>query len=131
MAYDLEVILSRQLADCLYVPVFIVDPEGTLLFYNEPAEKILGRRYNDTGAMPVAEWSSIFKPYDDQGAVLPAKELPLVKTLFKKEPAHGSFWIKSLRGDSYRISVTSYPIIGRTKKFSGAVAIFWTNEETT
>lgn len=127
MAHDLEIILSRQLADCLSVPVFIVDPEGTLLFYNEPAEKILGRRFNDTGSMPVSEWSSIFQPYNDEGELIPAKELPLVKTLYKKEPAHGSFWIKSLMGDSYRISVTSYPIIGRSKKFSGAVAIFWTN----
>src|SRR5206468_1146467 len=30
---EIEVILTRQLATYLAVPVFIVDPEGTLLFY--------------------------------------------------------------------------------------------------
>ncbi|MBK8504362.1 MAG: PAS domain-containing protein [Saprospiraceae bacterium] len=129
MALDIEIILSRQLADCLSVPVFIVDPQGTLLFYNEPAEGILGKRFTDTGSMPVGEWSTMFKPFNDKGKALLPKELPLVRTLHRKEPAHGSFWIKSLDGSSYKISVTSYPIIGRSKVFSGAVAIFWTDNE--
>ena len=128
MALDLEIILSRQLADCLSVPVFIVDPDGTLLFYNEPAESILGRRFVDTGAMAVGEWSTLFEPYDDEGNKLLPKTLPLVKTLYRQEPAHGSFWIKSLDGSRHKISVTSYPIIGRAKRFSGAVAIFWTDQ---
>ena len=42
---EIEVILSRQLADSLSVPVFIVDTHGNLIFYNEPAEDILGLNY--------------------------------------------------------------------------------------
>lgn len=49
-AHEIEIILSRQLADCLTVPVFIVNPEGSLIFYNEPAEQILGQKLQDTGA---------------------------------------------------------------------------------
>ena len=41
---EIEVILSRQLFSYLMIPIFLVDPEGSLLFYNEPAETILGRR---------------------------------------------------------------------------------------
>lgn len=59
---EIELILSRQLADCLSLPVFIVDPEGKLLFYNEPAEQILGVKYEDTGEMPVSKWSTMFTP---------------------------------------------------------------------
>ena len=33
---EIEVILARQLASYLALPVFIVDLEGTLLFYNDP-----------------------------------------------------------------------------------------------
>ena len=126
---EIEIILSRQLADCLSVPVFIVDPEGNLLFYNEPAEQILGKKYEDTGEMPVSQWSTMFTPRDKHGNLLPPEQLPLVKTLQKQKPAHGSFWIKSLDGNDYEISVTSYPIIGRAKVFSGAVAIFWMNSD--
>jgi len=126
---EIELILSRQLADCLSLPVFIVDPEGKLLFYNEPAEQILGVKYEDTGEMPVSKWSTMFTPKDKDGRILPPEQLPLVKTLSKQRPAHGSFWIKSLNGNDYEISVTAYPIIGRSKVFTGAVAIFWMNTD--
>lgn len=123
--YDIEIILNRQLAECLSIPVFITDTFGNLIFYNEPAEDILGKRFEDTGEMPVEVWATIFKPLDEQGNSLSPEELPLVKTLKELLPNHKSFWIESLAGTSKRISVTSYPIIGREKKFLGAVAIFW------
>ena len=53
-----ELILMRQLASYLAVPIFLVDPDGNLLYYNEPAERLLGRRYDETGEMPAAEWAS-------------------------------------------------------------------------
>ena len=57
----IEMILTRQLASYLALPIFVVDPEGILVFYNEPAEPILSRRFDETGAMPMSEWSTIFK----------------------------------------------------------------------
>ncbi|UCD61996.1 MAG: PAS domain-containing protein [Flavobacteriaceae bacterium] len=127
-AHEIEIILSRQLADCLSVPVFIVDPEGTLVFYNEPAEKILGQRFQDTGEMRVGDWGNAFQPHDKKGKAIPQDELPLVSTIKSHVPAHKTFWIKSLEGKSFKISVTSIPIIGRSKEFSGALAIFWDND---
>ncbi|TNE62319.1 MAG: PAS domain-containing protein [Bacteroidetes bacterium] len=126
---QIEMILSRQLADCLSIPVFLTDPEGNLLFYNEPAEELLGKRYEETGRMPVSEWSTIFKPVDETGSPLAPEELPLVKTLSQQQPAHGTFWIESLTGIRNKISVTAYPIIGRPDRFLGAVAIFWKTVE--
>ena len=128
-AYAIEIILSRQLADCLSVPVFITDTAGHLIFYNEPAEEILGKRFEETGEMPVSEWSTVFKPFDEEGNPLPADELPLVKTLKYSSPFHKSFQIDSLKGIRTKISATSYPIIDRTNKFLGAVAIFWKTTE--
>lgn len=126
----IEIILSRQLADCLTIPVFLTDPEGNLLFYNEPAEELLGKRYDETGRMPVEEWSTIFKPVDHNGKTIPPEKLPLVITLTHRHPAHGTFWIESLDGKKYKISVTAYPLIGRPDRFLGAVAIFWKTAES-
>lgn len=128
-AYEIEIILNRQLADCLSIPVFITDTNGNLIFYNEPAEEILGNRFEDTGEMPVAQWSTIFKPIDEQGILMPPDDLPLVKTLNDACPHHKTFAIESLQGKNQKISVTSYPIIGRTGKMLGAVAIFWNPKE--
>jgi PAS domain-containing protein len=124
-AYEIEIVLNRQLADCLSIPVFITDTVGNLIFYNEPAEEILGKRYEDTGEMPVEQWSTAFKPVDELGNLLAPEELPLVKTLRDGLPYHKSFSIESMEGKNQNISVTSYPIIGRTGKMLGAVAIFW------
>lgn len=128
-AYEIEIILNRQLADCLSIPVFITDIKGNLIFYNEPAEEILGERFEDTGEMKVEQWSTIFKPIDEQGLTIPPDDLPLVKTLKDAYPHHKTFWIESLQGKSQKISVTSYPIIGRTGKTLGAVAIFWKSKD--
>ena len=125
MSFPIEIILNRQLADCLAIPAFITDTVGNLLFYNESAEQILGRRYEDTGEMNVEEWSTIFKSRDETGKLLDPEELPLVKTLLNQLPYSRTFWIESLQGKTEKISVTSYPIIGRAGIFLGAVAIFW------
>src|SRR6476620_7277254 len=106
------------------MPVFITDTTGNLIFYNEPAEKILGTRFEDTGEMKVEAWSTMFKQQDDDGDPLPPESLPLVRTLKDQYPYHKIFRITSLKGNTERIAVTSYPIIGRTGKFLGAVAIF-------
>ena len=58
MAQPIQIILMKQLAGYLSVPLFLVGPNGDLLFYNEPAEAILGRRFDETGAMSAKEWFS-------------------------------------------------------------------------
>jgi PAS domain S-box-containing protein len=128
---QIEIILSRQLADSLSMPVFLVDTQGNLLFFNEPAEEILGARYEETGFMPVEKWASVFKPQDKDGNILPPENLPLVKTLASQKPHYGEFWINRLKdGELYKISVTSFPIIGRPDRFVGAMALFWKSPDS-
>lgn len=122
---EIEVILARQLASYLAMSIFIVDPQGTLLYYNEPAERILGRRFEETGEMPVGEWSTIFEPTDEAGRPLKPEALPLVIALNERRPAHGSFWINGLDGVQRHIEVTAFPLIGQAERYVGALAIFW------
>jgi PAS domain-containing protein len=125
MAYPLEIILTRQLAGYLGVPLFLVDPEGNLLFYNEAAETILGRRFDETGAMPSAEWSQAFTPVDKEDRPVASEDLPLMRTLATRRPAHKCFRIRGLDGQIRSIEVASIPIIGLNGDFVGAAALFW------
>jgi PAS domain-containing protein len=122
---EIEVILARQLASYLAMPIFIVDPAGTLVYYNEPAEVILGRRLQETGEMLASEWSTIFTPLDEDGTPLSPNELPLVMALAKNKPAHRGFWIRGLDNVSRYIDVVAFPLIGQSGRTLGAVAIFW------
>lgn len=122
---EIELILARQLASHLAMPIFIVDPPGNLIYYNEPAELILGRRFEETGEMPVGVWSTIYKATDENGEPLPPHSLPLVIALTQHCPAHRAMWIEGLDGVRRRIEVTAFPIDGQAERSLGALAIFW------
>ncbi|MCY7389724.1 MAG: PAS domain-containing protein, partial [Burkholderiales bacterium] len=61
----IQIILARQLASSLDMPILLVDTVGTLIFYNEPAEQILGQKFDETGEMSATEWSNLFAIEDD------------------------------------------------------------------
>ena len=122
---EIEVILSRQLAEYLTMAIFIVDPSGDLLYYNEPAEAILGSRYVETGPMAASDLSTIFKPVDQDGRPMKSEELPIVIALTQHHPAHSSFWIQGLDGTLRQIEVTAFPLSSQADRFLGAIAIFW------
>jgi hypothetical protein len=79
----------RQLASSLVMPIFLVDMAGTLLFYNEPAEQILGTRFDETGEMPASEWTTRWEPSDAEGAPLAPERLPLMVAVQEDRPALG------------------------------------------
>jgi len=109
--------------------MFIVDPQGTLVFYNERAECVLGRRFEETGEMPFEEWSSGFVPTEEDGTPMPPENLPLTIALYKRWPAHSSFWIRGLDNVQRHIDATAFPLIGQGGRNLGAVAIFWESKE--
>jgi PAS domain-containing protein len=123
--HEIELILMKLAASYLAMPVFLVDPAGSLLYYNEPAEVILGRRYDETGEMPLEEWSTIFVPTDETGAVIPPESLPLTQAVQHGRPAHGAFWIRGLDETVRHITVTAFPLIGQNDRNLGSLAIFW------
>jgi PAS domain-containing protein len=125
MAHPIQIILTRQLASYLSVPLFLVDPRGDLLYYNEPAEAILGRRFEETGAMPQEEWSTVFTPVDHEGRPIPPEDLPLMISLTKRRPAYARFYIRGLDGVLRNLEVAAIPIAGLQGEFLGAAAIFW------
>jgi len=125
---EIEVILARHLASYLKMPIFIVDPQGNLIFYNESAESILGRRFEETGEMPATEWATIFTPTDEQGDPLAPETLPLMIALTERRPAYRRFWIQGLDGIQHSIGVTAFPLIGQADRFIGAMALFWEEE---
>lgn len=122
---EIEVILARHLSEYLVMPIFIVNPAGDLIFYNEPAEAILGQSYSETGLMPASEWSTVFHPVDSQGRPIPPEELPLMIALQERRPAHKIIWVRGLDEVLREIGVTAFPLIGQAERFLGAMAIFW------
>jgi PAS domain-containing protein len=126
---EIELILLRQVASYLATPIFLVDLEGNLLFYNEPAEPILGKRYEEWGEMPLEVWAAVFDPTDEDGDPLPPDDLPLVVAVQHRRPALGSFWITGLDGVRRHLTVAALPLVGQGDRDLGSVAYFWVDRE--
>jgi PAS domain-containing protein len=121
----LEIILARSLAEHLAIPIFIVNAQGDLLFYNEPAEKILGYHFDETGCLPANQWATMFNPMDNNGILLHPEDLPLINAIMQQKPAHRSFWIEGMDHEKREIEVTAFPLINESHVFLGAIAFFW------
>jgi PAS domain-containing protein len=124
---NLVLILSRQLAANLATPMFLIDPEGTLVFYNEPAEEVIGRPFEQTGEMPVAEWAAALNLEDPDGQKLSRTKTPPGVALLEHRPAHQTLVATTFDGQKRRIEVTAYPLFSKRDEFAGVVAIFWEN----
>lgn len=118
----------RELADHLATPIFVVDAAGDLLFYNEPAERLLGSRFDESGKLPFEEWSTLFKPTNAEGTPIPPEELPLAIAVQEHRPAQGGMWIHGLDGERRELTVTAIPLQGQWGEHLGAAAIFWEAE---
>jgi PAS domain-containing protein len=125
----LELILARNLMSSLSTPAFLVDAEGVLVFYNEAAGALLGKRFEEAGQMTPEEWGAAFGPFDRDGQPLPFDDLPLTIALREGRPAHSYFTIRSLDGSEHEIEVSATPIVA-TGISRGAMAIFWPRQET-
>jgi PAS domain-containing protein len=121
----IQLILARQLASSLAMPILIVDTDGTLIFYNEPAEVILGQRYQETGEMPADVWSSHFAIADEQRKPIAQENRPLMMALSERKPCARTVWMQCGHQDWLHVNITAFPLIGEERQFLGAQMIFW------
>src|SRR5262245_54000756 len=75
--HPVEMILVRQLASYLFVPVLVFDTTGTVVFYTEPAGRILGVRFEETRRIDREEADRLVELSDDPGAGPEDSERPL------------------------------------------------------
>lgn len=127
----IELILLKQWATHIATPVWIMDAEGNLVFYNEPAEGLLGRRFDEAGELHADELAARFVTTGVDGAALASKELPVVVALTEHRPAHGELRIQTLdTGDWRHIEITAIPVEGQGGHHLGAFAVFWESAAT-
>ena len=115
-----EMILARQLAGYLSVPVILVDTVGTVVFYNEPAERMLGVRFEETGRIEQEEADRLVELSDDPAAKPGDADRPLEIALEERRPAH-AHRLMLRRSDRVRlqIEVTAFPLIGQEGEAAG------------
>jgi hypothetical protein len=122
---DHVLILAKSFAAQLATAAFLVDAEGTVIYFNEAAERLLGQRFIEGVGMAAEEWSTRYQPRDAEGHTVPLESLPLGVTMLKHESAHGILTISGADRVDRRIEVAAFPLLVRTEEFVGAIALFW------
>jgi PAS domain-containing protein len=121
----LELILARNLLSSISTPGFLVDKDNVLVFYNEAAGVLLGKRFEETGKLPAKVWGRMWGPVGDEDEVLPIDELPLTVALRQGRPSHASFQVQASTGERHHIEVSAIPLVATGGGFRGALAVFW------
>jgi PAS domain S-box-containing protein len=120
-----ELILMRQLALSLDMPVVMFDPDGKLLFINEGAERIFGWRLEDIGKVHFSELSADLDYWDEDGGHLPIGDRPVARTFAERKPVHLSLRIRAIDGAMRRVANTALPLVGQSGRFFGVLSILW------
>jgi PAS domain-containing protein len=121
---SIELILARSLLDSLSTPGCLIDLEGTLVYYNEAVGRLAGISFEETGAMPAAEWTETFGPFDEQGRRIPFDEHPLTVAVRDGRAGHFLQRFKSAEAEDFEVAVSAIPLVGTTG-FEGALVFFW------
>ena len=85
---SLALIRAREVAANLSMPMVVLDPDGTIVFYNRSAEAILGDTFENAGELSSDEWAAVFAPEWEDGTPIPMQELPAGVALLEQRPHH-------------------------------------------
>jgi len=127
--HNLVLILARNFASRLATAGFLVDAEGSIIYYNEAAERLLGQRFIEGHGMTAAEYTKLFQPSDDSGRPLAVRETPLGVAITRQQPEHAKLTIRGADGVMRPIEVTAFPLLAHTDECVGGIAIFWERSE--
>lgn len=119
-----ELIIARNLIAAVELAAFIVDPGGTIVFFNDSAGELIGRRFDEVGPLSREEWNSRFGPFDEFGQLIPTKDLPLSTALRDGLPANGRFTLHKDGGETLEVEVAALPL-ATALGFEGAIVVFW------
>ncbi len=124
----IALILAKDLAAHLATPMLVVDAAGALVFFNEPAERILGQPYAEA-QMTTADLARAVKPVDEAGEPLRLEDLPLATAFRTGIPSRGGFWIEAADGYRRSLEVVGIPLFAQVDRLVGGLAVFWERAE--
>ncbi len=120
-----EMILLKQWAEHMASSVWLMDADGNLVYYNEPAESILGLRFDEAGEINADDIADLFFTTAPDGSPVDGEDLPIVRALTQNEPSHAELRFRDRTGEWHDIEVTALPLVAASHRKLGAIAIFW------
>ena len=126
---SLPLILARELAANLATPMFLIDAGGTLVYFNEAAELLLGKTYGEIGGITALEFGTMLNLEKVDGTPMRRRDSPAGVAFYEREPAHRTLLATTLEGTRQPFEVTAYPLFGHVGDMHGVLTVFWRAKE--
>src|SRR5262245_42225407 len=128
---NLVLILARDLADKLASAAFIVDEEGTLVYFNERCAEMIGMPFSEAGEMTMERWSPALaaRATDLEGRPIEPDSAALVVALRERIPVHQKLRVRIADEQIRSIATTAIPLFAHKDECVGAMALFWEHVE--
>jgi PAS domain-containing protein len=121
----LPLILARELASSLATPMFLLDAHGTLVFYNDAAELLIGKPFSELGEIPAGEFGAVMQLTNPDGEPVRRRDTPAGLAFFQRRPAHKTLVATGYDGVRRTVEATAYPLFGAVGEMCGVVSVFW------
>ena len=121
----LPLILARELASNLATPMFLMDPGGMLVFYNDAAGMLLGKPFVELGEIPSSEFGAALDLAAPDGVPIRRRDSPSGLAFYQRRPVHKTLMVTTYDGVRREFEVTAYPLFGTTGEMHGVVTVFW------
>ena len=121
----LPLILARELAANIATPYLVLDAEGTLIYFNERAERIIGATPAELGELPEQDWRSRFQVERPDGTPVASEQTPSARARRERQPAQDTLVYTWDDGRRMTLSVTAAPLLGRDDEPIGVFLLFW------
>jgi PAS domain-containing protein len=126
---SLVLIRAKHLAESVTTPMLLVAADGTLVFYNEAAEALLGTPFTDVGQMPAGQWGERFNVRDRHDEPFPLEAMPGWMELQKERPNLGHVRLTSQDGTDRFLAVCAFPLFTSQQQFDGGLVLLWEEDE--
>ena len=122
---SLPLILARELATNLSTAMFLLDDAGTLVFFNDAAEVLIGKPFAELGEISAADFGEVLQLAQPDGAPLRRRDTPAGVAFLERRPAHRVLLATGYDGTRRLLEATAYPLLGAGDEMHGVVSVFW------
>ena len=121
----IELILMRQLAGCLAMPIILSDTRGDVVYVNESAEQLLGLSVGESDTVSAEDLASILSARGCDGRSLRPDEMPTRRAMVSGRPVHQKLQVRGSGGVDHWLQATAFPLLSTVGEHVGVVSILW------
>jgi PAS domain-containing protein len=122
---SLPLILARELAANLSTAMFLLDAGGTLVYFNDAAELLIGKPFAELGEISAADFGEVLHLAEPDGTRLRRRDTPAGVAFIERRPAHRVLLATGYDGNRRLVESTAYPLLGASDEMHGVVNVFW------